>query len=405
MSTPSSCAIASAPAIPAGVSIKICTIVASSSAGFSAAAGVGRMPSCGTIASCERWPRGANRHALLTVRASSTDSIRGATMPCAPQSSSRPIAPYSRSGTRTNGVMPRSPAVAQSRAATSRGMVECSRSTMMLWYPQLCAMRTTSAVRLLRMPSISVSSPLRSRSRNGLRREASMIVILFLTPSQGSVALLVPVRAGMRFRCAEEDVHQIAVIRDLLSRPGQRDGACPHHRRVLCERQPEPYVLLDHQDSRAGLVHRHDAAGDEGQAARVEAQCRLVQQHDLGFEHQRAGELDHAPLSTGQGTGGDVGTLGEQREHLRELLIARLDVLAAPADDHRSASRSEDSAYRLQDGRFARPVGPDDAGDAAVGDVQVDAAQDVEAAIPGPQTLYPDHAVDSAGASATSSPR
>ena len=69
MSTPSSWAIALALATPAGVSIRIAAIVARPSAGFSVAAGVGRMPNCGTVASWERWPRGAKRHARATARA------------------------------------------------------------------------------------------------------------------------------------------------------------------------------------------------------------------------------------------------------------------------------------------------------------------------------------------------
>jgi hypothetical protein len=69
MSTPSSWAIASALATPAGVSIRIAAIVARSSTGFMVAAGTGRRPNCGTVASWERWPRGAKRHARLTARA------------------------------------------------------------------------------------------------------------------------------------------------------------------------------------------------------------------------------------------------------------------------------------------------------------------------------------------------
>ena len=69
--------IASALATPAGVSIRICTIVARSSTGFMVAAGTGRRPNCGTVASWERWPRGAKRHARLhRPRPGSAVSIR-----------------------------------------------------------------------------------------------------------------------------------------------------------------------------------------------------------------------------------------------------------------------------------------------------------------------------------------
>jgi len=136
MSTPSSSAMASALAIPVGVSSRICTTIWLSSAGFSSRAGVGRMPSCGTMAVWERCPRGGNRHALATRRASSTVSMRGAMIPCAPPSSSRPMMPYSRSGIRTIAVMPRLPAAAHSVAATSVDIVLCSRSMPMKSIPE-----------------------------------------------------------------------------------------------------------------------------------------------------------------------------------------------------------------------------------------------------------------------------
>ena len=93
MSTPSSAAIASAFSIPAGVSTMICTIVCASSAGFSVAAGVGRVPSPGTIAIADRCPRGGKRAAATIASASATVSTRGATIPWAPPSSNRPTIP------------------------------------------------------------------------------------------------------------------------------------------------------------------------------------------------------------------------------------------------------------------------------------------------------------------------
>ena len=97
MSTPSTAAISSALATPAGVSMRICTTVASSSAGFSVAAGVGRMPNCGTVASCDRWPRGAKRQALATAAASAArldagrdDALRAAVE----QAAERAVLPF-----------------------------------------------------------------------------------------------------------------------------------------------------------------------------------------------------------------------------------------------------------------------------------------------------------------------
>lgn len=141
-----------------GVSRRICTIVASSRAGLSSCAAMGRIPSWGTMLVWERWPRGAKRQARAMSRASSTVSMRGAMIPWAPPSSIRPIIPYSRSGTRTSAVSPRLSAAAHSWAATSVDMVECSRSTRMLWWPVERAMWTTSVVRLVRTVSMRVGS-------------------------------------------------------------------------------------------------------------------------------------------------------------------------------------------------------------------------------------------------------
>src|SRR5579859_5080802 len=66
-------------------------------------------------------------------------------------------------------------------------------------------------------------------------------------------------------------------------------------------------------------------------------------------------------------------------------------------DDHRAGGWPQDPAHRLQDGGLARAVRPDDAGDAAAIYAQVDAAQDVEAAVAGHQALDLDHDADSAG--------
>jgi hypothetical protein len=90
--------------------------------------------------------------------------MRGAMMPVAPPSSTRPIAPYSRSGIRTNGASPMSTAQEQIWAAASSGIALCSRSTQIMSWPVVLAMRAISPVRELRTPSARTGRPCASRS-------------------------------------------------------------------------------------------------------------------------------------------------------------------------------------------------------------------------------------------------
>ena len=90
----------------------------------------------------------------------------------------------------------------------------------------------------------------------------------------------------------------------------------------------------------------------------------------------------------------------EQRVGLRHLRDARgqdlgrreavqLDV----AEHDLALARAQQPADRPQDGRLAGPVGPDDAGDRPLGDLEVDALEDVAAAVPRDHAAQPeDHA-------------
>ncbi len=89
-------------------------------------------------------------------------------MPAAPASSSRPITPYSRSGTRTKGTRPMSSAVAQMAPAASIGIALCSRSTQIAWWPLALASRAISAPRAWRTPSAATHWRRASRCITGL---------------------------------------------------------------------------------------------------------------------------------------------------------------------------------------------------------------------------------------------
>ena len=108
--------------------------------------------------------------------ASAAVSTRGAMMPWAPPSSRRPIAPYSRSGMRTKGNRPRScrgRAQAARRRQGHRRVLEVDHDGVVARWTWRSGRRRR--VRLLRMASISIGSPPRSRSRNAFTRSVAPV--------------------------------------------------------------------------------------------------------------------------------------------------------------------------------------------------------------------------------------
>src|SRR5688572_22979734 len=69
------------------------------------------------------------------------------------------------------------------------------------------------------------------------------------------------------------------------------------------------------------------------------------------------------------------------------LRIGVLDCVARKAD--RSGRRLHDARYCAQQRGLARPVRPDDAGDLAAGDLEIDPPQDLHVAVPRAETLDP----------------
>ena len=113
-----------------------------------------------------------------------------------------------------------------------------------------------------------------------------------------------PVRAcrsaGRPDRPAEVQVGHLRVLEHLAGRPGQHHAAGLHDDPVGRQPQAEADVLLDEQDRLAGVAHQDDVLEDLLERLRVEAERRLVEEHELRVEHQRARELDHPPLAAGE---------------------------------------------------------------------------------------------------------
>ena len=67
------------------------------------------------------------------------------------------------------------------------------------------------------------------------------------------------------------------------------------------------------------------AAGDDLERLRIEPDRGLVEHHQRRVEHQRAGELDRAPLAAGEVARALLGALADQREELGDLVVSALD--------------------------------------------------------------------------------
>ena len=165
-------------------------------------------------------------------------------------------------------------------------------------------------------------------------------------------------------------------------------------------------VLLDEQHGGAGVAHPHDLLEDGAGGLRVEAHRRLVEEHHLRADHQRAGELDLLLLATREGTGegapavcddgeeglDEVDAVGHDRlvldgvgaehhvlgdGHLLEDAVTLQDVGeprgqhllrrvlrdVLPGDLDGARTRGQHAAGDLEDGGLAGAVGADEADD------------------------------------------
>ena len=105
-------------------------------------------------------------------------------------------------------------------------------------------------------------------------------------------------------RAAEVEVGHLGVVEHLVRRPVEQDAAALHHDPVGRDAAARSARSARRAGSscRPALI-RATLSSTCAQRLRVEAERRLVEQHELRVEHQRAGELDHPPLAAGQVAG------------------------------------------------------------------------------------------------------
>src|SRR2546423_1971541 len=101
---------------------------------------------------------------------------------------------------------------------------------------------------------------------------------------------------GFLDRAAEVQGGHLRVVEHVVGLAVEQYAATLHDDPVVREPEPEAHVLLYQQDRPAPRDHALDAVVDHLQRLRVESERRLVEQHHLRLHHQRASELDHAPL-------------------------------------------------------------------------------------------------------------
>ena len=87
-------------------------------------------------------------------------------------------------------------------------------------------------------------------------------------------------------------------------------------------------VLLDEQHGGAGVAHPHDLLEDGAGGLGVQAHRRLVEEHDLRADHQRAGELDLLLLAAGEGAGEGAPAVGDDGEER----LDEVDAVATSTD-------------------------------------------------------------------------
>src|SRR4051812_35902354 len=151
----------------------------------------------------------------------------------------------------------------------------------------------------------------------------------------------------------QELPHELVVrVEQLLGRPGLHDPALPQDRDVLRDPAGGHDVVRDHDVGAAVLlVDLLDQLAQERGANRVEAGVRLVEEHDLGVEHERASEARPLAHAAGQlvrhllAGAAEADLLETAVDDVRDLVLALVGVLAKRERDvvpqvHRAEQRT-----------------------------------------------------------------
>ena len=95
-----------------------------------------------------------------------------------------------------------------------------------------------------------------------------------------------------------------------------------HHDAVRRDREADTHVLLDEQNRLARLVHQTDVVEHLLEHLWIEPERRLVEQHELRIHHQRARELDQAPLTAREIAGTLPAAVAHDRKQFLDVRVA-----------------------------------------------------------------------------------
>src|SRR4051812_6120733 len=96
---------------------------------------------------------------------------------------------------------------------------------------------------------------------------------------------------------------EIGLVQERSSRALEREAAHFQDQRTIGEVERAPHVLLDHQDSGAGIGERAKEPEDLLADERRKADRRLVDQEDARTQEQRPADLELLLLASGKRRG------------------------------------------------------------------------------------------------------
>src|SRR3954447_15505022 len=186
--------------------------------------------------------------------------------------------------------------------------------------PPICTLSPfTSCPAFSKISVYSCPSP---RSRNSQAAKRTTMTTPTATDARASVTRSLHAQRTLRGPGQELVDELVLGVEELFGRPGLDDPALPQHGDVLGDALGGHDVVRDHDVGAAVLlVDLLDQLAQQRGADRVEAGVGLVEEHDVGVEHERAGE---------------AGALAHPaRELVRHLVVRALeaDLAQAAADD------------------------------------------------------------------------
>src|SRR4051812_24797911 len=221
--------------------------------------------------------------------------------------------------------------------------------------PPICTLSPfTSCPAFSKISVYSCPSP---RSRNSHAAKRTTMTTPMATDARASVTRLLHAQRTLRGP-GQELVDELVVgVEELLGRPGLDDAALPQHGDVLGDALGGHDVVRDHDVGAAVLlVDLLDQLAQQRGADRVEARVGLVEEHDVGVEHEGAREAGALAHPARELVGHLVAGVGEADlaqapvDDLGDLVLALVGVL--PQRERRvvvEVHRAEERAVLEQD--------------------------------------------------------